>query len=344
MKYLTFRRMATFAGAGAGGALFVLLGLPLPLLLGPMAACLIAALIGVPMQDAGVMGTFMRTFLGVAVGASITPEALRHMPDFALSLAFVPLFIALIGAIGYPLFRRVFGFNHATAWYAAMPGGLQDMLVFGEEAGGDPRALSLIHATRILVIVTAAPLIMSAYWGADLTQAPGRPASEIAPLQLLLMVIAGVAGWKIAARMRLFGASILGPMILTAALSLGGIITTRPPAEIIWAAQFFIGIAVGVKYAGITWRELRVDVGAGVVYAALLALISLGFFEVVTLTGVARPLDAFLAFLPGGQAEMVVIAIIAGADLAYVVSHHLLRIILVIVLAPIVARLFRRAG
>mgnify|MGYP002714547853 CR=1 FL=1 len=48
-----------------------------------------------------------------------------------------------------------------------------------------------------------------------------------------------------------------------------------------------------------------------------------------------------LAFLPGGQAEMIVIAIIAGADLAYVVSHHLLRIVLVILLAPIVARLFR---
>jgi hypothetical protein len=67
----------------------------------------------------------------------------------------------------------------------------------------------------------------------------------------------------------LFGASILGPMILTAALSLGGII---------WAAHFYIGIAVGVRYTGITWRELRVDVGAGIVYSGLLALISLGLF------------------------------------------------------------------
>ena len=62
---------------------------------------------------------------------------------------------------------------------------------------------------------------------------------------------------------------------------------------------------------------------------------------IVTL-GLAPGLEAFLAFLPGGQAEMTVIAIIAGADLAYVVSHHLLRIMIVILLAPIVARLFRR--
>ena len=341
MTLLTRPRLLTFAIAAAGAVLFLLLHLPLALLLGPMAACLVAALLGAKMQDAGTLGTFMRTFLGVAVGSSITPETIGHLPDFALSLLFVPLFIVVIGAVGYPLFRYVFGFNHPTAWYAAMPGGLQDMLVFGEEAGGDVRALSLIHATRVLVIVTAAPLIMTLYWGIDLSQPPGKPALDTDPVQIVLIIFAAFAGWKIAERVGLFGASILGPMILTAMLSLTGLITTRPPAEIIWAAQFFIGIAVGVKYSGITWRELRIDVGAGVVYALILAAISLAFFEVIYLAGLAPALDAFLAFLPGGQAEMVVIAIIAGADLAYVVSHHLLRIIIVILLAPIVARLFR---
>ncbi|RGP37739.1 AbrB family transcriptional regulator [Pseudotabrizicola alkalilacus] len=341
MTLLTRPRLLTFAIAAAGAVLFLLLHLPLALLLGPMAACLVAALLGAKMQDAGTLGTFMRTFLGVAVGSSITPETIGHLPDFALSLLFVPLFIVVIGAVGYPLFRYVFGFNHPTAWYAAMPGGLQDMLVFGEEAGGDVRALSLIHATRVLVIVTAAPLIMTLYWGIDLSQPPGKPALDTDPVQIVLIIFAAFAGWKIAERVGLFGASILGPMILTAVLSLSGLITTRPPAEIIWAAQFFIGIAVGVKYSGITWRELRIDVGAGVVYALILAAISLAFFEVIYLAGLAPALDAFLAFLPGGQAEMVVIAIIAGADLAYVVSHHLLRIIIVILLAPIVARLFR---
>lgn len=341
MSIVTLPRVTALGTATAGAWLFWALGLPLPLLQGPMAACLIAALAGVQMQDTGRFGTFMRTFLGVAVGSSITPQTVAHLPDFALSLLFVPLFITIIGAVGYPLFRYGFGFNHPTSWYAAMPGGLQDMLVFGEEAGGDPRALSLIHATRVMVIVTVAPLVMVGFWGIDLTQPPGRPALEMDPVQIGLMVFACFAGWKIAERVGLFGASILGPMILTAALSLSGLIHSRPPAEMIWAAQFFIAIAVGVKYAGITWRELRVDVGAGLVYTGLLALISLAFLQLVYLTGVAPALDAFLAFLPGGQAEMVVIAIIAGADLAYVVSHHLLRIIIVILLAPVVARVFK---
>ena len=339
---LASRRALTFAIAGLGGALFLALHLPLPLLLGPMLACLIAALAGAPLAGAGQLGILMRTFLGVAVGASITPGVLAELPGIAASLAFVPLFIGAIALVGYPLFRRVFGFDHATAWYAAMPGGLQDMLVFGEEAGGDIRALSLIHATRVLVIVTVAPFIMTVYWGVDLSQPPGTPIRATDLTEVAIMVAAGVIGWKLAERLSLFGASILGPMILTAALSLSGVISHRPPAEMIQAAQFFIGIAVGVKYAGITLRELRVDVTAGVVYSLALAAISLIFIELIVGLGLAPALEAFLAFLPGGQAEMVVIAIIAGADLAYVVSHHLLRMILVILLGPVVEKLIAR--
>lgn len=335
-------RLLTFAIAGIGAAIFLALKLPLPLLLGPMLACLIAALSKVPLAGAGQFGIFMRTFLGVAVGSAITPEVLGSLPEIGASLIFVPLFIGAIALIGYPLLRKGFGFDHPTAWYGAMPGGLQDMLVFGEEAGGDIRALSLIHATRVLVIVTVAPFIMQTYWGVDLSQPPGSPIRDAPLLDLGIMVAAGFFGWKIAERVGLFGASILGPMILTAILSLSGIVEHRPPAEVIQAAQFFIGITVGMKYAGITMRELRIDVSAGVVYAVILALISLVFIEIIVHLQLAPALDAFLAFLPGGQAEMVVIAIIAGADLTYVVSHHLLRIIIVILLAPIVAKIMSR--
>lgn len=341
MRDLWTRRGLTLGIAGLGAGTFLLLGLPLPLLLGPMLACLIAALLGARMADMGAAGTFLRTFLGVAVGASITPEMVAGLPAMAGSLAFVPLYILAIGAVGYPLFRKVFGFDHATAWYAAMPGGLQDMIVFGQEAGGDVRALSLIHATRVLAIVTLAPLLMTWLWQVDLTQAPGKPASAMDPGEIALMLAAGFIGWKLAERVGLFGASILGPMILTAALSLTGFIDQRPPAEMIWAAQLFIGLSVGVKYTGITAREIRVDVGAGLVYALLLAGLALVFIEIVALSGLAPQLDAFLSFLPGGQAEMVVIAILAGADLAFVVSHHLLRLVLVITLAPLAARLLR---
>ncbi len=331
-------RGTTLAAAVAGAVVFLAAGLPLPLLLGPMLGCLVFALAGARLQGMGAFGIFMRTFLGVAIGSTVTPDLIAELPNHGITLALVPLFVVAIGCVGYPFFRKVMGFDHPTAFYSAMPGGLQDMLIFGEEAGGDVRAMSLIHATRVLVIVTLAPFLLTFFYDLDLTQAPGAPATSLPLHELALMLAAAVIGWKGGERIGLFGASILGPLILTAGLSLSGLIHVRPPAEVIWAAQFFIGIAVGSKYGGITGRELRIDVGAGLGYAVLLALVSLAFIEVILLVSPAGTLEVFLAFLPGGQAEMAIIAIVAGADVAFVVAHHLLRIFIVILAAPYVAR------
>ncbi len=331
----------TAAISALGVTIFAGLHLPLPFLLGPMLGCLVAALAGVGLRGAPRASTVMRTILGVAVGASITPALFHRLPQMAASLALMPFLVLAIGAVGYPLFRRVFGFDHATSYYAAMPGGLQDMLVFGEEAGGDIRALGLIHATRVLLIVTALPVFFAYVLGVDMSRAPGLPAADIPLMELGLMALIAILGWKIAARVGLFGASILGPLILAAFASLAGVIEHRPPAEAIYAAQFFIGFSVGVKYSGITWPEIRRDVGAGVGYTVLILLIAIGFASAAIWLGLVPKIEGLLAFSPGGQAEMAVLAIVAGGDVAFVVAHHLIRIVIVIIGAPMVARLLR---
>jgi membrane AbrB-like protein len=239
-----------------------------------------------------------------------------------------------------PYFQRVWGFDFATSYYSAMPGGLQDMLLFGEEAGGDVRALSLIHATRVMVIVVALPFILRGYWGVDLNNPPGVPASTLPVSQLVIMAIAGLAGWQIAKAVGLFGASILGPMILAGILALTGVLNFRPPAEAIWAAQFYIGMIVGTKYAGVTGSEVRRDVVAALGFCVILLIMAAVFVETIHLLHLAPPMETLLAFAPGGQAEMTVLALIAGADMAFVIAHHVLRIVVVIVGAPIAVRLF----
>lgn len=332
------RRLLTAAIGAIGAAAFWAAALPLPLLLGPLAACLVAALFGARLQGFGPVGKAMRVVLGVAAGASVSPELLLRLPEMAYSVAVVPLFVLVAGGLGYVFFRRLLGYDRATAYFAAMPGGLLDMIVFGREAGANVRSLSLIHATRVLVIVTLAPLLITGVWHLPLADAPGEPARTVPPAQLALLTIAGAAGWWIAARMRLSGSSILGPLILTAALSLAGLIHHRPPVEAILAAQFVIGVGIGASYTGTTASELRRDVLSSVAFCTLLAGVALAFAEAVVVAGFAPPLEAFLSFAPGGQAEMVVLALVAGGDVAFVVTHHVARLILVILGAAFVAR------
>jgi uncharacterized membrane protein AbrB (regulator of aidB expression) len=61
-----------FAVAGLGVLAFKIVQLPLPWLLGPIFACLIAALLGVPMRGVKVINEAMRSILGVAVGATFS--------------------------------------------------------------------------------------------------------------------------------------------------------------------------------------------------------------------------------------------------------------------------------
>ena len=331
----------TWAISAIGVVVFMALQMPLPWLLGPIFACLAAGIWGVELRGLKPLNDGMRTILGVAIGGSLSLPIVMGMPGLWPTLVMIPVLILLSGVIGLPYFRRLWGFDFATSYYAAMPGGLQDMLAFGEEAGGDVRALSLIHATRVMLIVTILPFILDGFWGVDLSNPPGPPAVSIAPSQLLIMAAAGLIGWRVAKAVGLFGASILGPMIAAGVLAITGVLQHRPPAEAIWAAQFFIGITVGSKYSGVTGAEVRRDVAAAFGFCLVLLVLAAMFTEVVVLLGLAPPLETLLAFAPGGQAEMTVLALIAGADVAFVITHHILRIVVVIVGAPLAARLMR---
>lgn len=331
---------SAFVTAGFGVCAFLWLDLPLPWLLGPIFACLLAALLRVPLVGVKPLNDGMRTILGVAVGATLSAPVLASMAAIWPTLLMVPLMIIAIGAIGIPYFQKLCGYDVPTAYYSAMPGGLQDMLAFGEEAGANIRALSLIHATRVFVIVVTLPFLLNGIWGADLSNPPGAPAASVPPLELLIMALCALIGWRLAKRLGMFGASILGPLILTALVTLAGGLHNRPPAEAIWAAQFFIGMSIGCKYAGITLAEIRRDLTAGLGFCAILMGLTVVFLEVIHRLELAPGMEALLAFSPGGQAELAVLALIVGADVAFVVSHHVLRIFLVILGAPVAARVF----
>ena len=330
-----------FVTAGIGVAFFQLLSLPLPWLLGPIFACLGAAVMGVPLGGIKLLNDGMRTILGVAVGATLTPALILSLPTMWPTLILVPLMVALIALLGVPYFKQFCGYDTPTAYYATMPGGLQDMIVFGEEAGANVRALSLIHATRVMIIVVALPFLLQGIWAADLTNPPGVPARTVPAFELLTMALCAVIGWRGAKWIGMFGASILGPLILAGAVTLAGGLGNRPPAEAIWAAQFFIGMGIGSKYAGITLTEIRRDLLSGLGFCLILILLTVVFVEAIYSLDLAPGMETLLAFAPGGQAELTVLALIVGADIAFVVAHHVLRIFVVILGAPLAAHLFK---
>lgn len=337
------RRALALAIGIVGALIFVALKFPLPWLLGSMFACVVASIAGAPVAGPGILARGFRTVFGVAIGASFTPALLGRMAEMGLSLALLPLYVASIGLVGYPFFRRFCGFDRPTAFYSAMPGGLPDMTAFGAAAGADIRVLSLIHATRVMVIVSVLPLVMHWWFGVTIAgrPVPGTTLADFDLGQLAIQTACAMFGWWAAKRLKISGATIIGPLVVTAALSFAGVVQGRPPVELIVVAQLMIGVSIGVRYAGAGTALLVRSILAAAGYCVFLAILSAAFTTIDTVAGLAPPLDAVLAFAPGGQAEMTVVAIVAHADVAFVALHHVTRVFLVVLGAPLVQRFFR---
>ena len=322
--------------------LFDYFGAPLPFLFGSLFGCLIASLFGIELAGMPIVSSVSRTVLGVAIGTTLTMEVITTIPSYIPTLLIVPVYVFLISSIGYPFFRKVLKYDRPTAYYASMPGGLQDMIVFGIEAGGNPRTLSLVHATRSLVLVTIAPIVLTQIFELELGNPLGLPITELPFQENVGLFLTGIAGMILFRKLKLFGADILGPLLLSAPLAMLGILTHRPSEEMIILSQFFIGLGVGIHYQGITKRELGRDIIAGLGFVAIIIPTALLTLVVASQISDIPLFELFLCFWPGGQAEIAVMTLAAGGSVSIIVLHHIVRIFLVITGAPLLHQLRRR--
>ncbi|MFK7997056.1 MAG: AbrB family transcriptional regulator [Granulosicoccus sp.] len=154
------------------------------------------------------------------------------------------------------------------------------------------------------------------------------------------LLLVGIGGWQLAKRLGLFGASVIGPLLIGIPLSLTGILSERPSQELIMVAQYFIGIGIGVNYKGLTVREVRRDILATSGFVLLLVALATACIALSTLVSNVSAVQRFLSFWPTGQAEIAILSLAAGANVGVVVIHHLVRMVFIILGAPLTARFF----
>ncbi len=328
---------------GLGGWLASLASLPLAWMIGAMLATTVASLSGAPIAMAAPLRTVMVAVLGVMLGSGFTPEILAAAGAWTPSLLAIALYIAVCGLAGMAYFRVFCRYDPVTSYFSAMPGGLSEMVLVGTEMGGDGRVISLIHATRIMLVVLAIPFAFTLGGGLDLGDRPaiGPALSELPAYDYAILGASGLVGYLVARWLKVPAAAVVGPMVVSAAVHLAGMTAAKPPADIVACAQVAVGTALGARFAGtplrLIGRTLLASVGVTVILVAITLLFALALHAATALpTG-----PVVLAFAPGGLAEMSLIAIALGADAAFVAIHHIVRIFLIVVFAPFA---FRRLG
>ncbi len=339
-RRLAVRWAATLALGACGGLIAMALGLPLPWLLGALAATGWAAAWGVRL--AGGPPAFPNgprlvciPVIGVLIGASVTPEAMAGAAGWWPGLVAVVLFVPTALAANYWILRRFGGLDAPTAYFASIPGGLIESIEMGSEAGANIRALTSLQFARIAFVVTAVPLLFFAIEGRAVGSAAGVQVARDAALSggdAALLILLGGVGFFGARRLRLPAGQITGPVIVSAAAHGAGFTEAAPPAELVALAQLVIGVTLGLRFVGLSPAELRRYLALSAATVAAMLAIGAAFAAAVAAMGIAPFAVMILCFAPGGVVEMGLIALSLNASPIFVTAHHLARILAAVVI------------
>jgi len=99
-----------------------------------------------------------------------------------------------------------------------------------------------------------------------------------------------------------------------------------------------MGSGIGTRFAGATFYELvrtfSLSIGLTLSLLALVVLFAYGVSNQTELGFAAL----ILAYTPGGLAEMAILALLLDVDPVFVATHQTMRVVLIYLLVPFVAR------
>ncbi|MGI5130177.1 AbrB family transcriptional regulator [Pseudonocardia sp. CA-107938] len=287
--------------------------------------------------------TAAQAVIGVVIGLLARPDTLSGLATDWLPVLLISLATLAVSMAAGLLLGLRDGVTPLTGLLALTAGGASGLVAITRDLGGDERLVAVVQYLRVGLVTATMPVVAAVAYGAVAGgTAPADPARPWWVGLVVLVVCAGV-GVPLARLTRLPAGGLLGPMLVAIALNVAGPADgATVPALVVELAYAVIGWQAGVRF---TRASLRTVLGAlpaalGLIVAIIAACAGLGVL-LSALTGVSL-LDGYLATTPGGVYAVLATAISAGSNVTFVVAVQVLRVILMLLVAPALARLARR--
>jgi hypothetical protein len=218
------------------------------------------------------------------------------------------------------------GFDTVTAYLAAAPGGLSQVIGLATELDADIRAIAIVQTMRVVIIAVGLPAGLSLFGLVHhATRSIGGPFDPSQLGELAILIAASTTMSIIAFRIRFPGGLLFGAMLTSAALHGTGMIHVVMPWWVTNTVMIAFGAVTGSRFAGTPLRLLANFLGA-----------ALGSFAVALAT--TAVFAVMIAFAPGAVDAMMLLALALNLDPVYVGAHHLVRIFFVSLAMPLFAR------
>jgi uncharacterized protein len=340
--------IASLVFAFIGGGFFTLIHLPIPWLLGPMTALLIASRFKKmkliwprSIRDTGLM------IVGYSIGISLTKDSLfemaGHLPSMLLMTS---LTVAVCAGLAF-IISKLGGIDYPTALTSSIPGGLSQIVTFAEEMEEiDMTTVTFFQVIRVLMVIFFVPLLV---FGPLFTKDGSHALSEVMnasvpqsePLfpTIILFAFVCILGALIGKKIKLPAPFFLGSIIAAAALSISGVEGPPLSSSILDLAQFMVGGYIGLLLKPEQLDNKKKIISLAVTSSLILILTTLAFSFLLTRYYDFSSITSFLSVAPGGMDQMGIIAHEVHADLSTVTSYQLFRIIFIYVVVPPMLRI-----
>jgi uncharacterized protein len=274
------------------------------------------------------LGTFLHT-------STLTGLGTRWIPVVLVSAA--TLVVTILAGV---VLARVSRLDAPTASLGMVAGGASGIVAMAGDLGADDRLVAFMQYLRVLVIALLTPLLVPLFFDAHVGPTPDAGPWLGTGAGWALTLAAALGGALLGPRLRLPAPAFFGPLLLTAALSLAGVLgDTQVPPLAREAAFALIGLQIGLAFDRATLREIARIAWYVAAAIAVLLVVCFALGWVLDLTAGVTLLDGYLATTPGGLFAVLPIAYGSGADTTFVLAVQGLRLLAMVAAAPAVVRL-----
>jgi uncharacterized protein len=346
LEWVPWIRLVALTAAGTAG--MAVLGVPSPALFAGLLVATVLALTGLAPPRAPRPATELaQAVIGVAIGLLAQPATLA-----GLASQWAPVLMAVVGTLALSMGAGLLlglhrGVSPLTGMLALTAGGAAGLVAVSRELGGDDRVVAVVQYVRVGLVTATMPIVAAVVFGA--APSGGRTLQQAAAAPFVVdfgfLLVCVLLGGALARITRVPGGSLLGPMAVAITANLTGwSFGATPPELLVELAYALIGWQAGLRF---TRQSLRLVIGvlapaAALIAAVVVACAGLGLL-LSALTG-ASLLEGYLATTPGGVYAVLATAMSAGTNVTFVVAVQVLRLVVMLLVAPAVARLARRPG
>jgi len=314
--------------AGTGAA-FAVLRLPLPWMIGPLAAMACCNFAGTALRAPRGGREFGQIVIGTALGLYFTPLVAREVISYWPLLLLAGLFAVALGACAGWILSHAAGIDRTTAFFASVAGGAAEMTLLGERYGARPDHVALAQSLRILAVVIVVPfaLTYSGAHGSEIFQATALPVSW--GNLVLLLGIAALAAFALNAT-GVPNAFMFGPLAVVIALTIGEVHFSSMPTPLSNTAQVLLGCALGARFQRRSLQSAPRFLGGVLLSVAIAMAVAAAFAAVLAWLSGLPIASLILATAPGGIAEMCITAKVLQLGVPLVTAAHVTRVAVLI--------------